>query len=320
VGGLEGEDPREETEGEEASGPGTHGPPILPRTLASAVTSPPMRKTRLLLLAFALLLVILVVFGGGSLLRAGIEKGTAAATGLPTEVESASLGVLRGRVGVRGFRLGNPPGFRSPSAFAVGRVSVDASLLSLLTDTVVVESIEILEPELTIELSGRGTNIGEILDRFEGKGGSGDGKEPSGGEGGPSGSGGGKKLRVAEVRIRGAKVHVAASGLAAVQTTITLGDLTLHELGGGAKGKEPTLPQLVARILGSLALAAAREGGDLSSRLAEILRRETSRPLLEGLRRDLDAATHGSVDKAVQEIDRAVGGKISDLLKKEKKK
>ncbi|MCI0587301.1 MAG: AsmA family protein [Planctomycetes bacterium] len=277
-----------------------------------------MRKTRLLLLAFALLLVILVVFGGGSLLRAGIEKGTAAATGLPTEVESASLGVFRGRVGVRGFRLGNPPGFKSPSAFAVGRVSVDASLLSLLTDTVVVESIEVLEPELTIELSGRGTNIGEILDRFEGKGGSGGGKEPSDGEEGPSGSGG-KKLRVAEVRIRGAKVHVAASGLAAAQTTITLGDLTLHELGSGAKGKEPTLPQLVARILGSLALAAAREG-DLSSRLAEILRRETARPLLEGLRRDLDAATHDAVDKAVEEIDRAVGGKISDLLKEKKKK
>ncbi|MGH7150528.1 MAG: hypothetical protein ACREIU_07515 [Planctomycetota bacterium] len=270
-----------------------------------------MRRLLLLLLGLPVLLLILVALGGGSMVRAGLERGTAAATGLPAEVGSASLNLFAGRVGVRGFRLGNPPGFRSESAFAVGRVSVDASLASLLTDTVVVESIEVVEPELTIEVSATGTNVGEILDRFEGKG------SPSGGG---SESSGGKKLRVAEVRIRGAKVRIAASGLAAVQTTIPLGDLTLRELGSGAKGGESTLAELLARVLGSLALAAAREGEGIPSRLAEILRRETGRPLLEGIGRDVEAATHGAVDRAVQEIDRAVGGKISDLLGKEKKK
>ncbi|HET6201386.1 MAG TPA: hypothetical protein VFI25_01140 [Planctomycetota bacterium] len=265
-----------------------------------------MRKLLLLAVALPLLILLLLALGGGSILCAGLEKGTAAATGLSSHVDSASLNLFAGSVAVSGFRLGNPPGFKTDSALAVGRLSVDASLPSLLSDMVVVDSIEIVEPEITLEVSATGTNVGEILDRLEGKRGPADRK--------PGGSGAeGKKLRVAEIRIRGARVRLGAPLLAPVPTTIPLGDLTLRELGSGAKKDESTLGQLLEKVLGALALAAARSTGDLPKGVADLLRRETARPTLDAVRRDVEAAARGVVDRATKELERAAGEAVKGL-------
>jgi uncharacterized protein involved in outer membrane biogenesis len=274
-----------------------------------------MKRFLFVVVALVLLLFTGVVFGGGSLLRAGLERGSRAALKTDTRVGGASLNLFGGSVGVSAFRIGNPPGFKSERAFEVGRVAVDASLASLLSDTFVIEKIEVIAPEVTLEVSASGTNLGALFDRLEGKGGA-----PGGGPAETTKKEGGKKLRVGEVRIAGAKVRIAQSVLGSTERTITIPDLVLREIGSGAKKDETTLARLLEAVLGAIAAAAANTAGDLPQDLRDLLKRETARDALDSVRRDAEGAVKGALEDAAGPLGRQAGDALGDLLRKKEKK
>jgi len=87
--------------------------------------------------------------------------------GVPVELEKASVSPLRGKVALEGFALGSPEGFEAPEMFRVGRVSVHASIMSFLSDELVVHEVEIDAPEMTLEVEGTRTNWGALIAQLE---------------------------------------------------------------------------------------------------------------------------------------------------------
>lgn len=66
---------------------------------------------------------------------------------------------LSGQATIENFTLGNPMGFRSPRAMKVASVSVNLELTSLLSDTIVIRRLEIVEPDITYEKRGGTDNV-----------------------------------------------------------------------------------------------------------------------------------------------------------------
>ena len=82
-----------------------------------------------------------------------------------TELHVADVGVsiFSGEAKIKRFFLGNPSGFKTPSAMKVGSVLVNVDEKSLTSDTIVIDRIEVITPEITYEKMGEIDNFNTIL-------------------------------------------------------------------------------------------------------------------------------------------------------------
>ena len=66
------------------------------------------------------------------------------------KLDSVNLSLLSGSGKVQGLIVGNPEGFKTPQAISVGAASLALQPASLLADKIVVESINVQAPEITV--------------------------------------------------------------------------------------------------------------------------------------------------------------------------
>jgi uncharacterized protein involved in outer membrane biogenesis len=164
-----------------------------------------------------------------------------------------SLHLFTGSGAVKGLVVGNPEGYKSPSAISVGNASVAVSRRSLLSDKIVVRSIRIESPQVTYELGPGGNNLKRIQANVaESSGGSTTKSTPT--EGKPS-----RKIQVDDVVITGGKVTLGIAALGGKVVTAPLPEIHFTDLGTGPDGI--TAGELAKRILneiteGSLKAAA----------------------------------------------------------------
>ena len=63
--------------------------------------------------------------------------------------------------------VGNPEGYQTPSAIKLGDIALAVEPGSLLSDTLVVDEINIQAPEITFEGTLSGNNLSKILQNLE---------------------------------------------------------------------------------------------------------------------------------------------------------
>jgi uncharacterized protein involved in outer membrane biogenesis len=167
--------------------------------------------------------------------------------------------LLSGAGTIKGLLVGNPEGFKTPSAISVGEVTLALKPGSLLSDKIVIKTINVQAPEITFETDLRHNNLSKILSNLqEATGGA--GKEPAkpqepsqSKEAKPA-----KKLQVDEFVITGGRIHVSATGLIQGTAMIPLPDIRLHDLGTGPDGITPAeLTRIVLEAIETKAAQAA---------------------------------------------------------------
>jgi hypothetical protein len=195
-----------------------------------------MKKT---LIRVGLVLVVLVVvalvavtLSLDKIIKKGVETVGPQLTQVTIKLDSVSLSLLSGGGSLKGLHVGNPQGYKTPSAIELGLASLSLKPSSLLSDKIVVRSIKVEGPEITFEGDLKGNNISKILENVEAAtGGSGDAPatkpEPA-----PA-SGPGKKLQVDEFVITGGKIKLSTSLLAGRTITVPLPNIRLTDLGTG---------------------------------------------------------------------------------------
>src|SRR5208283_4456703 len=102
--------------------------------------------------------------------------------------------------------------YRSPFAMQMSSIQVGVEIGSLLSDTIIVDQINIQEPELTLEGTLNGNNLGKILDNLKGA----NAPSPSDQGNRPAEAAGEKKSKkfiVKDIVLAGAKLHVNVSAL-----------------------------------------------------------------------------------------------------------
>ncbi len=206
----------------------------------------------LIVIVVLLVLVVLVI---GLFLDAGIKRGVETfgprLTKVDVKLDSVSIGLLSGSGKIKGLVIGNPSGYKSPTAIKVGSASLALSPGSLLSDKVVIKSINLKEPEITFETDFHGNNLSKIRSNLNEamkatNAPANKAKQPEQAQKAQAAQAG-KKLEVDDFVITGAKLHVGLTALGGEAATVTLGEIHLKDLGKGPDGI--TAAELTSEVL-----------------------------------------------------------------------
>jgi len=237
-----------------------------------------------LLIRIAVILLIVLVLGVVAVglfldkaIKAGIETLGPAITKVEIKLDSVGLSLLSGSGKIKGLVVGNPEGFKSPSAIRVGQASLSVQPGSLLADKIVIRSIAVEGPEITFETDLKSNNLSKLLANVEAATG-GQSKSPrtqpstSPSTPSPAPAKSGKKLEVDDFLIRGAKLNVSVTTLGGKSITVPLPEIHLSGLGTGPEGITPA--ELTKEVIQAIEKASAQAStsavGDLGKQVTEL--------------------------------------------------
>lgn len=222
-----------------------------------------MKTAKRIFWSVVIVLVILVIIGVviasaflGDIAKKGIETLGPRITKVSVSVDQVHLSLLTGSASIKDLVVGNPQGYQTPQAIGAGLIAVEVNPLSVLSDKIVVRSLQMESPDITFEGSLRGNNLSQILDNVNGS------AQQSAQNGGavpaspnapakPS-----KKYEVDDLVITGAKVHVLLTDLGGKEQTLSLPPIHLTDLGKNEEGI--TVADLSRSVLDAIVTATVR--------------------------------------------------------------
>ena len=174
---------------------------------------------------FGIFLIVLAVIGAGvyftapsleSIVQTVVRKYGSQVTGTEVNLGGFKLSLLKGEVEINNLTVANPKNYTQPNIMSVGRVAVKVNLKSVLSDTIVVENVEIEKPEITYELlSLTQNNLSQLLDNIKKNTASGsEAKEPAAEPAENTAEPevkDGKKVVVDHLLVSGGNINLAAS-------------------------------------------------------------------------------------------------------------
>jgi hypothetical protein len=216
-----------------------------------------MKKLIIRLLIALVVVVILAVVAVGLFLDGAIKRGVETfgprLTKVEIKLQSVHLSLLSGWGTVKGLVVGNPEGYKSPSAISVETVTLALKPGSLLSDKIIIKSINVQGPVIMYETDLRHNNLSKILANAQEATGGGQTEpakpqEPAQ----PASAKPARKLEVDEFIVTGGMIHVSMPTLGGQAATIPLPDIHLPALGTGPDG-------ITAAELTKLVLAAVEK-------------------------------------------------------------
>ena len=181
--------------------------------------------------------------------KLAVERYAPGIVGAPVTVGAVMVAPWSGRGTVTNLIIGNPPGFNGAHALSVGSVEIDIKLSSLVTDTIVVESVVVRDPEVLFELGSSGNNLSRLQRNAE--------EAKAAGADASGRSRGGKSLFIKDLIVTGGQVGLSVSALGAQGVKIPLPGVHLSNIGG--KGRSPA--EAASEVLGAIAASAGKAVG-----------------------------------------------------------
>ncbi len=226
-------------------------------------------KKKLLVIAFILLVlvigaVVVIGFNLDKIVKTAVVTVAPTITKTTVTLDSVSLSLLTGSASFNGLVIGNPDGYKMPFVISVGKAAASLSPGSLLSDKIIIHSVEVRAPEITFEGNPLGANnLKQLLANLSGPVDT-NATQTAAASGKPA-----KKLQVDDFLITGAKVHASITGLdsftslAGISTntfTLTIPDIHLTNLGQGPDGITGT--ELAKTVLNQISAAAIKSVAD----------------------------------------------------------
>lgn len=198
-----------------------------------------MKKWILIGCALVVIVAVAVFFGLsnlGPIIKTAVNTYGPKITQTEVRLGDAAVSLFSGEAELKNFFLGNPKGFSSPQAMQIGSVFVNLDEKSLTSDTIVIDKIEVVAPQITYETTGKSDNFKALQNNVK--------KATGGGKGDASKSGGsetsgGKKLLIRSVVIKDGQINLTAKALAGQQVTAELPYIELKDIGGQKEGVDP---------------------------------------------------------------------------------
>ena len=250
-----------------------------------------------IIIGIVVTLVVLVVvalavvfFSLNSIVKKGVETVGPQMTKVEVRLGSADISPFSGSGSLNQLFVGNPDGYKTPFAIQMGSIKVGVKIGSVFSDTVVVDEINIQDPEITLEGTLDGNNLSTILNNLTESGGT---QAKSTNAPAASGEKTSKKFIVKDIVLSGAKVHVNVSGFGkSVAQTVSIPDLHLQNVGNGDGGVTPA--QLSWQILQPVLAEAAKAAEDeLKKQGTQQLQNELNKQLQKQNNPELNRAAQG---------------------------
>ncbi|MFP6745337.1 MAG: hypothetical protein VCB77_09155 [Alphaproteobacteria bacterium] len=169
------------------------------------------------------------------LIQEDIETHGSEITKAEVTLADVNIDLTSGQGSLSGFKVGNPVGFNTPSAFQLGNISVTLDTSTLSQDPIVIKEIVINAPDITYEVGGDGSNLDALQRNVEAYMAQFDTGEPA--ESADDGEG--PKLVIEDLYINGGTVNVSAPFLGGKSLTTPLPDIQLQDIGKEDDGASP---------------------------------------------------------------------------------
>ena len=259
----------------------------------------------------AIVAIVFFVFSSlDGLIKDAVEKYGSEITKAKVSLNEVKVDIGSGKGALSGLNVGNPAGFKTPSAFKLGGISVNIDTGTVTSDPVVIKEIVIDAPEVTYELSGSGSNIAAIQKNVESYmsqfGGGGD-------KAAKKDDGEGPKLVIENLYVRGGKVNVSANIplMEGKSLGAPLPDIHLKDIGKEDKGDGATPAEVAEKVLTSIGDSAKKAVGGLG--IGESL--DSLKKSLGGMAEGAGKAITEGAGSAGESITKGVEG-AGDKLKK----
>ena len=212
-------------------------------------------KTLLKIVAgLVVVLIVLLVIGVLNLdrgIKMAVETVGPRLTQSDVTLADVDLSLKTGEGSLRGLVVGNPAGFSSADAFSLGEIFLSIEPGSITTDTIVINSIRIVAPEITYESGKSGTNLSQLQKNVSNAAGGSDSTSSAD----ESGEGAAKKLIIRDLKITGAKMRYVNQLLDIKPIELTLPDIQLTGIGERSNGA--TAAEVVRQVMVAINKSAA---------------------------------------------------------------
>ena len=214
-----------------------------------------MKKWIFIGLGAIVVIISVVVFVGlsnlGPIIKKAVNTYGPEITKTELHVADVSVSILSAEAKINDFFLGNPKGFKSPSAVQVGAVFVNVNEKTLTGNPIIIDQIKVKSPEISYEKKGKIDNFHSILNNVNKATVSEKSPTKSSQDKGPE-----KKLIIRDFTITDGKVNVALAiyGLGQKEITVPLPDIHLKDIGkesNGASAAEVS-KQIFAALYGKI--------------------------------------------------------------------
>jgi len=211
-----------------------------------------MKKLLARLCIAVVVLIVLVALGIHFFLDSAVKKGVETVgpklTKVDVKLAAVHISLLSGSGKINGLVVGNPEPYKSPHSISVGTAALELKPSSLLSDKLIIKSIDVEAPEITFEGGLSGNNLKKILANLN---------ESTTGPGGTNVPNAtpkeqkkaNKKLEVDEFKITGAKLTANITDLNKT-VTIPLPTIELSNLGTGPDGI--TVAELTKKVIAEI--------------------------------------------------------------------
>ncbi len=214
-------------------------------------------KVVAVLFVVVLLVVVFAILNLDKGIKAAVENIGPKLTQSSVTLDDVELSLASGEGSLRGLVVGNPSGFKSPSAFSLGEIFLSVDPESVTTDTIVLNSIRIVAPAITYESANGTTNLAQLQKNVEqATGGSSSDATEEKGEGAE------KKLIIRDLQITAGTLSYSNPLLGDKTVALALPDIRLTGIGEKSNGASAAevVNQVLAAINKSAAGAVANAG------------------------------------------------------------
>jgi uncharacterized protein involved in outer membrane biogenesis len=206
----------------------------------------------LVVVLLAIIALVVVFFSLNSIVKKGVETVGPQLTKVEVRLGSADISPFSGSGKLSKLFVGNPDGYKTPSAIEMGVVKVGVSISSVMSDTIVVNEVNVQAPEITLEGNLTGANnLSKIMDNLNSS--SADDKKQQAEA--PAAKKPEKKFIVKDFVINDGKINLSLNMgiLGGKSATIPLPPIHLQNI--GEKGNGVTAAELAQQVMKPLLAA-----------------------------------------------------------------
>lgn len=221
--------------------------------------SRPLVAALVLVIALAAMALLLL----NVLTEYAVERGGSRATGVPVELDGASLSLLKTELDLDHLVVSNPDGFETPSLLALGSGSIAVVPGSFMQDTVRVTHVRLDGLELSLEHRNGNSNLDEILEHIRTSRSAGqDDTDTDPDRGEATSAGQGRTIAIDTLRLTDVTItlHVSVAGEPAT-VDMTMDSVRLEDIRSDTAGGD-LAAELSGVILQAILTAVAEHAGE----------------------------------------------------------
>ena len=258
-------------------------------------------------------LLVLLISNLGPMIKKAVNTYGPTITKTDLSLEDVNISIFSAEAKLENLFLGNPKGFQSPHAVKVGSVFVDVNEKSILGDTIIIEKIEVIAPEIAYEKISGSDNFRTILNNINQTVKT---EKSAGKTSDPQKDSAGKKMIIRNFILNQGKANLILTEPVGMTVAAALPDIHLKDIGQSSGGTSPAeafneiFTALYATISSTQVNALFEQGlKDLGVKKVDEMEQQASREI-EKATKDLPAPVGQEANKVMQDA----AGKLKGMF------